>query len=70
MAIRYGSQQHYSQLRWKHLRVRRDEIYVLLKTYKFRIYDMFHFSESRVRLMRCGIQKNFLLECQVFRLFF
>ena len=32
----------------------------LIKTYKLRIYDMFHFRGSRVRWTRCGIQINFL----------
>ena len=31
----------------------------IIKTYKLRIYDMFHVCGSRVGLTRCGIQKNY-----------
>ena len=41
----------------------------LVQTYKLRIYDMFHFSGSKVRLTQCGVEKNFSGGCQVLRLF-
>ena len=42
---------------------------VLIKTYKLRIYDMFHFSGSTAHLTRSDISKKFLRRVPSFETF-